>query len=89
MTRPNRVTSYETKQFLQQAFSIVKYNLFVVKDLEKKIGFNTRRISYILFKASYYGYCKNIGTRKYPFTYNGKTVYRYVNEYRINKSKYK
>ena len=89
MTRQNRVTSYETKQFLCQAFSIVKYNPFIAKDLEKKIGFDTKRISYILQKASYYGYCKNIGTKEYPFMYNGKIIYRHVNEYQINKFKYK
>ena len=89
MPRPNRITSYETKQFLQKAFDIVRYNPFVVKDLEEGTGFNSRRISHILFKASYYGLCKNIGTRKYPFTYNGITMYRHVNEYRINKPKHK
>ena len=88
MTRTNRITAYETKQFLHQVFDIVEYNSFVVKELEKKTEFNTRRISYILFKACYYGYCTHIGERKYPFIYNGKTIYRCVNEYRINKSKY-
>lgn len=85
MTRTNRITTYEIKQFLKKAFDIVGYNTFVVKDLEEKMGIDARRISYILLKASYHGLCKNTRIIKYPFKYKGITTYRYVNEYAINK----
>lgn len=88
MTLSNRVSVYEIKQVLQQIVDIVGYKDFTIRDLETKLDISPRRISSILIKASYRGLCKTVGTKEYLFISKSNKMYRSVNKYRIDKTRY-